>query len=113
MESDQGTAQLPPVPLYKPYEHPEPEHSRLLHLPSSFGVLSPEPVAFFKLFFSDTLIERLAASTNLYARNQHSKMPVVKGRAATWKDTTGGELKMFLGLILYLGLYKSGAVGDY
>jgi hypothetical protein len=61
------TAQnLPPVPHYKPFAHPQPAHKRELLLPPEFhqrntnGVRKAQtPLSYFKLFFTDAEFQKI------------------------------------------------------
>ena len=95
---------IPPVPEFEYFEHEQPRHDRLLHLPPSFDYLPndqstrPLPIAFFQLFFTDSILEMLARNTNSYARFNQIDNPT--SRAKYWKDTTAAEQKIFFGIII-------------
>src|SRR5437879_1937498 len=63
------------------------------------------------LFFTESIFEILARNTNSYARLK--QVDKRTGRAQFWKDTSAAELKIFFGIIIYMGLFKSASVQDY
>lgn len=66
------------------------------------------PLLFFKLFFTDEVLAVLVANTNLYAA---SKGAGLNGRL--WKDVTVPELKIWLGLVIYMSVFKIHRTSDY
>jgi hypothetical protein len=67
------------------------------------------PLLLFQLFFSDAVFEMLAAATNAYAAFKNAGGP---GRRQ-WKDTTAAELKIWLGLIIYMGVVRQGRTDEF
>lgn len=113
---------LPPVPPFEPYKHPKPSHKRILNLPHRFsgqpdaaGVDNPDnqssrsPLDFFMLLFDQGQFENLALNTNAYARMKEAG----RNGSRRWYPTQAGEIMIFVGLIIYMGLYHSSAIPDY
>jgi len=132
--------ELPQPPEFTPFNHHAPEHVRKVTLPPDFperflmtvnedrltpaDIPAPEstevvegpiqsnqrlvPGSFFSLFFPVTEFETMANNTNAYA--------ALKGAGESgrrWWDTSSGELMIFVGLLIYMGVHKSIRVGLY
>ncbi|QSS59577.1 hypothetical protein I7I51_09013, partial [Histoplasma capsulatum] len=65
----------------------------------------------FSLYISESDIQNIACSTNAYAEIQISRNSAINPRE--WQPTTSTEIKVFLGQIIYMGVHKSPAIGDY
>ncbi|RPA93917.1 hypothetical protein L873DRAFT_1846944, partial [Choiromyces venosus 120613-1] len=95
---------LPGLPKYDPLDIPfEPYKAQVL-LPEGSSL---HPFDLFSLFWDDSVFEWLAVNTNLYAKSKR------EGRKATglkalrrWKETTPGELRIFIGLVIKMALHK-------
>ena len=98
---------LPPVPSFEPYKHPRPRHKRILNLPPEFCGQSPSD--FFMLFFDEEQFTNLAENTNAYAAVKEAG----RDGSRKWYATQAGEMMIFVGLIIYMGLYHSSTVPDY
>jgi hypothetical protein len=73
------------------------------------GIDFNNPLNIFQLFIPDSLFEVIARNTNNYAiacRIGNYPNPV-------WTNTTVNELKVFFGVILYMGMHKSPSTLDY
>jgi len=126
-----GNVLLPEVPQFEPFEHSVPRHDRKIYLPDDLqnqcnrvnrsGEQNydqaadelasddlPSPSSSFKLFFTDEEFEILAENTNAYARQKEAGR---QGRP--WRPTCGAELKIFFGLIIYMGVYRSTGISSY
>jgi len=105
---------LPPIPSFEPYKHPRPPHKWILNLPQEFfrqdnmvhdlgsDHRTPRSLSdFFMLFFDKGQFANLAVNTNTYA--------MVKGAGRNssrkWYAAQVGEMMIFVGLIIYIGLY--------
>jgi hypothetical protein len=52
--------------------------------------------------------------TNAYRAEKIRQHPEwANGRGRYWKDVTAGEIKIFVGLLIYMGLYRQAAVPEY
>jgi len=126
-----GNICLPEVLQFELFEHLALRHNRIIYLPEDLqnkcnringsggqnfhlagGGLSDDnllsPLAFFKLFFTDEEFEILAENTNAYARQKEAGR---QGRP--WRATSGAELKIFFGLIIYMEVYRSTGISSY
>ncbi|KAL1953145.1 hypothetical protein VTO42DRAFT_3545 [Malbranchea cinnamomea] len=59
-------------------------------------------------------METIAKSTNTYVQRRRKELykdTVIKGRS--WKPTTAAELRVFLGILIYIGVHKSPSIYDY
>ncbi|XP_064643576.1 piggyBac transposable element-derived protein 4-like [Lineus longissimus] len=60
-----------------------------------------DPLEFFELFFNDELIDLIVTQTNLFAQqfmNDKGLGLKRRSRAKQWEDTTGDEMRVYLGL---------------
>jgi hypothetical protein len=83
------------------------------------GVLpdGDEPLTYldyFKLLMTDDVFRCMSEETNRYA-GQYLATHALKphSRFQQWTDTTPGEMRVFIGLIIAMGLVKQPAVSDY
>jgi hypothetical protein len=68
------------------------------------------PARFFKLFFNMSVFSLLAANTNAYAKARGAGP---EGTIAKdWRDTCAAEIMIFIGLIIYMGVFRSSQVGS-
>lgn len=75
---------------------------------------SDEPMDFFRLFLTDTLLENIVTETNSYAEELFlSKQTREKSRITDWKPITVTNLQVFLGLWLHMGNIKINRLQDY
>ncbi|KAF7506278.1 hypothetical protein GJ744_012086 [Endocarpon pusillum] len=73
-------------------------------------------LGFFKLFFSDFVVEILSKETNSYAESQLQAPlypPLSLPSDCHWVPTTPAEIHVFLGINLYFGLYQLTLRTDY
>jgi len=98
---------LPPAPQYAPLRHPKARHDRQAQYPAGFAPDS-SPLDYFQLFFDDDLFDLLVQNTNQYAASKNA------GGNGTrpWKPTSIPEMKIFFGLIIYMGIFPSPQVKD-
>jgi hypothetical protein len=64
-------------------------------------------VDFFKLMWTDGELQLIARSTNAYAKAHRAGEP----HHREWKDTSAGEIQVWLGLVVYMGVW--GQRGGY
>ena len=99
---DPKTVVFEPMPI--PTRHPP-----ILHLPSS---LDPDnPYALFTLFWPEKMWDTIARNTNFYAIQK--RMLCAKEGQRPWHQTCAAELKVFVGILVYMGLHKSYAEHVY
>jgi hypothetical protein len=79
------------------------------------GEKSQCPLDYFKLFFSDELINEIVNESNKYAREKILKNTPLQKRSMwySWKDITLEELKAFFGLIINMGLNEKSELDEY
>ena len=92
---------IPPLPEYQPMtiEH----RPAVNHLPSDQSLT---PRLIFGLIWTTTVWEMLRDNTNLYARSQSNLDP-------HWYSTTVSELKIFIAITIYMGIYHFPTIHDY
>ena len=87
---------------YEPFQC-EPRQTARALLPTSFPQ-TPHPFDYFSLFFTYDLLQTITTNTNRYANIQ--RLQVQQERAREWTDLLIEELHVFLGAIIYMGVYK-------
>jgi len=100
---------LPGPPEFEFFEHPALPHERLLQLPDIISIDRSRPSDFFTLFFDEPELEVLAQNTNRYALSKDA----LDSHKRRWYDTSASELRVFLGLVLYMGVWQSPQYTDY
>ena len=79
----------------------------VLILPESLDIDSP--YALFSLFISDDMFETISKNTNAYARiKQAGEMG-----GWAWKNTCAQEIKVFFGILIYMGVHQSPRTEHY
>ena len=68
---------------------------------------------FFKLFFSDVVVEILSKEINTNAEFQRQNLPLSLHAARPWVPTTSKEIRVWLGINIYFGLYPLKVRDDY
>jgi len=91
---------------FVPFQHEYPLHSATPTLPRRFHDIEPSPYSIFRLFFTEDQLQTIVQSTNLYAYRK-------KTDQTNWNDLTLNELKIWLALVIYMGVFKLPAVRDY
>lgn len=92
------------------------KHKYLLHkasvLLSSTELESQDSSIFyiFSQFFSAQLINTIVQNTNIYA---NSKIAKNKNTGRKWDSLTVSEFKIWLALVIYMGIFKLPAIQDY
>lgn len=77
-----------------------------------------KPIDFYRLFLTDDLLTMLVNETNRYAFQKTIEGTLLNNVAknsiiALWKDTNIEEMKIFLGLLLWMGLVKKPRLKSY
>lgn len=73
-----------------------------------------EPLSFLKLFVSDEFMEILVQQTNIYAgRRSQSENVSRNSRLKQWRPVNLAEMKVFLTIIISMGLVQKSDVQDY
>jgi hypothetical protein len=68
---------------------------------------------FFGLFFSDSVVEIISKETNVYAEYQIQQPPLSLHSTRQWVPTTIAEIRVYIGINLYFGLYSLTVRDDY
>ena len=92
---------IPPLPEYQPMAIEY--RAAVSHLPEG---LFPTPRALFSLIWTNTGWDMLRDNTNLYADVQPSRDPY-------WYSTTALELKIFVAITIYMGIFHFSTIHDY
>ena len=73
------------------------------------------PLDYFRLIFTDELLEKVVEETNRYASQYLSANPLSpSARAKLWKNVDKDELMVFLGLVMLTGIFqKKGRFDSY
>lgn len=69
-----------------------------------------EESSYFGLFINDDFYDYVALETNKYAAYVTNKK---KSKDIHWKDTTGPEIKAYIGVLLYMGIVKLPKMEEY
>jgi hypothetical protein len=72
------------------------------------GLYAVEPVHIFGLFLTPELLRTIKDNTNAYERTNSTEST---GRV--WKELTLDELRIWLGIVIYMGVHSCPAVADY
>ena len=106
-------SELPQVPEYVPLNTHE-EERQADGLPAE---LITSPLDVFHQLFTQEIWESLCQNTNAYYQYRSSDgsndMTDSGVRPRPWKDTTVGELKVWLGLLLFMGIVSCPEIEDY
>lgn len=91
--------------VFEPLKMAEP-FPPTIELPPEVNIESP--YSLFALFFSDDLIALLSSNTNKYAKAKNAGQ---SGRE--WHETTTSDIKIFLAILIYMGVHISPSDEDY
>ena len=92
---------IPPLPEYQPM--PIEYRAAVSHLPIDI-LLTPYTI--FSLIWTSTVWNMFCINTNLYAAAQSSPQD-------NWKPTEVPELKIFIAITIYIGIYRFPIIHDY
>ena len=74
---------------------------------------STDPIDFFKLFVDDAFISRVTTETNIYGHTKSMGPLSVHSRMKKWEPMTDCEMKVFLAIIITVGLVYKSNLEDY
>lgn len=77
------------------------------------GMHDNQPIDFFLLFVDDDIMNLMVQETNKYASQKAERTNLLQARIRQWKDTTTDELKIFLGIQIWMGLVQMPSVTSY
>ena len=85
-----------------------------IFLPNQVNI-SKSLLSIFLLFFPDTLLEIIVKNTNEYARIHRPPIPPdrLKIKRRPWRDTCIPELKVFIGVLIYMGVHPEPNLNCY
>jgi hypothetical protein len=86
---------------FDPFQ-PEPKQPARAILPPTFPP-KPHPFDYFSLFFTHELFQTITTNTNRYASLQ--RLHITEERIRKWSDLLVKELHVFIGAIIYMGVY--------
>ena len=82
--------------------------------PKLHNFVGTDPLHYFDLFFNDDLINIIAEETNRYAESKISdKQLGPQSVWKTWREVSPHEIRVFLGLIINMGLVSIPEIKDY
>jgi Transposase IS4 len=94
-------------------ELPHFEANRVQTRPGHTPYTNLSEIGFFELFFSDTVVQILSEETNLYAEFKRQTNPLPIQEQCYWVPTTIEEIRVYLDIHLYFGLYHLAVRADY
>ena len=65
------------------------------------------PCSLFSRFIPPEIFATISLNTNRYAEIKKA------GSGRLWRATTTGEVRVFIGILIYMGVHKSPAIEDY
>jgi hypothetical protein len=72
------------------------------------------PYKLMKRYFSKLFFEKIVDFTNLYAEKKLNEITMKKySHFKNWKSVTLQEIKVFIGLIIIMGIYKNCWISDH
>ena len=78
------------------------------------GTDRSDPMALFRLFFTDKILDKMAGWTNTYVEaNPVPEEEALEGRARLWFPTCRRELYAYFGVVIYIGITIELAIEDY
>lgn len=96
--------QLPPPPQFNQFNHEFSLHEPIVVLPYEFRNLdSVTPYHIFRLFFSNQVLRSIINNTNKYGQSKNGNF---------WTDVDIYDILIWLGIIIYGGLYKMPTIRD-
>jgi hypothetical protein len=81
----------------------------ILLLPSS--VNAQKLLDLFSLFFTDVIWDTIARNTNTYGDCKHFSISLTETRP--WTPTHANEIRVFIGIIIYMGLFREPSIEGY
>uniref|UniRef100_A0A2H1W8J9 SFRICE_024824 n=1 Tax=Spodoptera frugiperda TaxID=7108 RepID=A0A2H1W8J9_SPOFR len=75
--------------------------------------IAPLYTEFFFLFFNAHLCNLIVECTNKRGNKLKTEVNTPRGRFTKWKDVTIPELKVFIGVLLFMGTVKLNRMADY
>jgi hypothetical protein len=80
-----------------------------LRIPDSVDIM--DPYALWSLYWPESMWDIISRNTNLYAIH---RITIEKDdHKRPWWDTSTVEIKVFVGMLIYMGMHESPSVEDY
>jgi hypothetical protein len=95
---------------YEPLKMSDPAPPKI-SLPE--GIDYKSPLALFSLFFPDSLLWQIVNNTNMYAQMSRPPVPLPRTNPRPWSNITVPELKVFIGILIYMGVHQEPNVECY
>ncbi len=92
-------------PLYVEQREAEPSLPQLIQ--------SNDPLAIFKLFYSDTIIQQITQYTNEYALILKTMHTPKQRHRRPWYPITTEEIHAFIGIYIYMGVNRQPTISEY
>jgi hypothetical protein len=98
-----------------PFEHTYSLHEAYANLSNKDLELEIQPYFIFHKFFSSQQMETIVDNTNIYAYVHGVKegKSNLAGEDRNWTELNIQELKIWLALVIYMGIFKFPAIEDY
>ena len=81
------------------------------NLPTSFPpILQATPFDYFTLFFTPELYKLITRNTNTYAATQRMQKDE---RQREWRDVIYEDIMVFIGVVIYMGVYLEADISSY
>src|SRR2546421_2719091 len=83
---------------------------------------SSNPEDLFSLFFTDLVLDRIVRCTNLNAERVRADPVAARAKnirfhdslnQRPWKPVTSSEVRAYLGILIYMGIYTTPDINDY
>ncbi|XP_055061718.2 piggyBac transposable element-derived protein 4 isoform X1 [Misgurnus anguillicaudatus] len=87
----------PPHPVFTPVQAPGPK---------CISNSCSNPLKFFQLFFSKTILQEIVSNTNAYGTK-------CQKTEEEWENISMKELESFIALVIFMGLFKCSSLQDY
>uniref|UniRef100_A0A8C5BXE2 PiggyBac transposable element-derived protein domain-containing protein n=1 Tax=Gadus morhua TaxID=8049 RepID=A0A8C5BXE2_GADMO len=69
--------------------------------------VATSPLEFFRLFFTDAVLNTLTANTNAYGAKRHD------GKQVVWHNICRADIYSYLAMVIYMGMVKCSTLLDY
>ena len=106
-KTDNNQHNLPPIPTFSPLKQTKPFLEKGQSRIADYIDIPHEdisPIDVFRLFLSDKILKQIVINTNYYAALKDA------GEGREWNNLTIPELLIFIGICIYFGLFRCGAI---
>jgi hypothetical protein len=109
LDADELIRKIPPPPSYDPLPYRHLSRAGTAQLPASLPKPHTDPYSLFTLFLTEKHFETMARNTNLYVKARNAGKPGTR----PWWPTSAPEVKVFIGIFIYMGVVRLPAIDDY